>query len=176
MSKKILIIITVLVLAAATVIPAAAITWGEPDTVHTNVGALVVTWPDDSMAPGCSGTLIHPRVFLTAGHCTEALGPEYEPYGVTFVNDAYNPDPAEVYPVVAVTHPDYWWGPSSNPHDVGVLILEQPVTDITPATLPEEGFLDDLKKAGILQGHGERTTGHLITQDSRAILTRLGLL
>lgn len=41
----------------------------------------------------------------------------------------------------------------SNPYDIGVLILEQPVTGITPATLPHEGFLDDLREEGKLK-HG----------------------
>jgi hypothetical protein len=34
----------------------------------------------------------------------------------------------------------------SNPYDVGVLILESQVTDITPATLPSEYFLSDLRE------------------------------
>jgi hypothetical protein len=49
-----------------------------------------------------------------------------------------------------MTHPDYWWGPTSNPHDVGVLILAESVTGIKPASLPYEGLLDDLKAAGQL--------------------------
>jgi hypothetical protein len=50
-----------------------------------------------------------------------------------------------------ITHPDYNWGPQSNPHDVGLLILAEPVVDITPANLPPyDGFLDELKAEGKL--------------------------
>jgi hypothetical protein len=44
----------------------------------------------------------------------------------------------------------------SNPHDVGALILAEPVTDIEPANLPYERFLNDLKAEGKLrQGKNE---------------------
>ncbi len=41
-------------------------------------------------------------------------------------------------------------GPTSNPHDVGALILAEPVTDVELANLPYEGFLDDLRDRGLL--------------------------
>jgi secreted trypsin-like serine protease len=148
--KRLWMLIGLLVVLAMVAVPVGAITWGEPDTEHTNVGAMMMDLPDWGVTPVCSGTLIHPRVFLTAGHCT--IGEVPEEVWVTFDQDGLNPgivlDVDDV-----ITHPDYNWGPTSNPHDVGILVLAQPVTDITPATLPEEGFLDELKKAGEL-GHG----------------------
>lgn len=50
--------------------PASAITGGTEDTENTysNVGMVVFYQPDGRFR--CSGTLIAPRVFLTAGHCT----------------------------------------------------------------------------------------------------------
>jgi hypothetical protein len=133
------------------VAPALAITWGERDTDHPNVGAIVVDWPGYGPYQICSGTLIHPRVFLTAGHCTYDLD-DYgiETVWVNFDQYALNPDTLlEVEEVI--THPDYNWGPTSNPHDVAALILQEAVTDIEPAELPEEGFLDELRKAGELR-------------------------
>lgn len=151
MCKKALVFLAVLVMLATTAIPVAAITWGQPDTEHTNVGAMVIDRPEYGLDQLCSGTLIHPRVFLTAGHCTaylEVMG--IETVWVNFDQYAFNG--ATLLNVEQViTHPDYWFGPYSNPHDVGVLILEEPVLNIAPAILPEEGFLDALKNEGLMR-------------------------
>lgn len=149
MFKRIAVLVILGVLVAITALPASAITWGEPDTTHTNVGAMVVDWPDYGPWQWCSGTLIHPKLFLTAGHCTDRL---LEDYGIEQVWVSFAPYALDELREVetVITHPAYAWG-SSNPHDVGLLILAEPVTDITPATLPYAGYLDDLKKAGVLR-------------------------
>jgi hypothetical protein len=152
--KKASVLIGLVLVLAVTAVPVMAITWGQPDTQHPNVGAMVVDWPGYGPWQTCTGTLVHPRVFLTAGHCTEGWeGTGVETFWVNFdqnaVNEATLLDVEEV-----ITHPDYWWGPTSNPRDVGILILAEPVTDITPAILPEEGFLDRLQEEGKLK-HGQ---------------------
>jgi secreted trypsin-like serine protease len=152
-----LLVLTVMALPLIIISPAIAINWGQADTEHTNVGAIVVEIPDYGPYQLCSGTLIAPDIFLTAGHCTEALTSmlfyldlDIESVHVTFDQDALNED--EWLSVADFqSHPDYYWGPSSNPHDVGVLILAEPAMGIAPAILPEEGFLDDLKKQGDLR-------------------------
>jgi secreted trypsin-like serine protease len=148
MSKKILILLAVLVVAATMVIPAGAITWGEADSDHTNVGAMMMVLPGWGNTPVCSGTLIHPQIFLTAGHCTDGVEP-----GEVWVN--FNQDGTNLGEILdvaqVITHPDYWWGPTSNPRDVGVLVLAEPVESIEPAILPPLGFLDSLKQAGVLR-------------------------
>src|SRR5438094_10384466 len=53
--------------------PASAITWGDIDTTHPNVGAILIVHADGSVGEFCSGTLVSARVFLTAGHCPDAL-------------------------------------------------------------------------------------------------------
>lgn len=151
--KKLSIFIGLFFVLTVGVLPATAITWGEPDTEHTNVGAMVVEFSGPQRMQWCSGTLIHPKVVLTAGHCTAGL----EDFGievvwVNFGQEALNQSTLR-YVEEVITHPDYYWGPQSNPHDVGVLILAEPVTDIEPATLAEEGVLDDLKATGNLK-HG----------------------
>ena len=72
------------VLATTTVGPAGAITNGELDgTAHPNVGVMVV---DFGAGPRrlCSGELIAPTRFLTAGHCTSFLVNNPALLGVTF--------------------------------------------------------------------------------------------
>jgi hypothetical protein len=151
----------VLVLAMVTV-PVMAITWGQPDTEHTNVGAMVVDWPGYGPYQVCSGTLIHPRVFLTAGHCTDGWeGTGVDTFWVNFDVDALNESTLlEVDRVI--THSGYWWGPTSNPIDVGALVLAEPVIGITPATLPEAGFLDRLQQEGRLKHGKERAKFTLV--------------
>jgi hypothetical protein len=153
--KKLWISLALLLILAVAVPPVAAITWGQPDSEHTNVGAMMMVLPGWGNTPVCSGTLIHPRVFLTAGHCTDGVDA-----GETWVN--FNQDGTNLTGILdvaaVITHPDYWWGPTSNPHDVGVLVLAEAVTDIEPAELPYEGFLDDLKAEGKL-GQGKVKAG-----------------
>lgn len=42
-------------------------------------------------------------------------------------------------------------GGDPNRTDIGLLVREKPVKSVTPAALPNAGFLDDLKSAGQLQ-------------------------
>jgi secreted trypsin-like serine protease len=140
---------------------ALAITWGEPDenNEYPNVGAFIVERDDGRIWATCTGTLIHEQVFLTAGHCTDyvegldAEGRLVAAYVSFNFNVGLDSDPTLLEVAEMITHPDYLWG-GSNPHDVGLLILAEPVTDIEPATLPDEGFLDELKRDGELRSGG----------------------
>jgi len=158
----------VLGLAVASVGIAYAITGGQPDgDGHPYVGLVVFYNADGVPIWRCSGTLLSPTVFLTAGHCTDGAesaqvwfdeGPI--PWG-TYPTPRPTPAPSCTvhtgYPCeggymgTPETHSDYRWGPTSNPHDVGVVILDPAVDDITPAILPDEGFLDQLRKDGELR-------------------------
>jgi hypothetical protein len=157
--RKFCVILAVIVLLFIVVAPAAAITWGADDgNGHPNVGLISI-----AQGPFCSGTLIHPRVFLTAGHCTSFLEELIGQGGLPIdaVKVSFNTQNALVNDLLAVeniiTHPAFASNansnpvtPASNPRDVGVLILAEPVVNIAPADLPYEGFLDDLNAAGIL--------------------------
>jgi secreted trypsin-like serine protease len=121
----------------------------------------------------CSATLIDNHLVLTAAHCIEnALS--FGPDAAVMVSFAEDPvsifDPNARYAVdQLIPHPKFYWGPTSNPYDIGLLILSSEVTDIIPANLPGEGFLGDLKAAGEL-GHGRNKTqftivGYGITLD-----------
>ncbi len=135
------------------VMPAQAITYGQPDTAHPFVGAIVVESKFGWTSEFCSGTLIAPRVFLTAGHCTTPLASYVN--GTEDVHISFGPNvltPSTWHDVQEwVTNPDYWWGPMSDPHDVGVVILKEPVTDLGYGQLaPEAGFLTSLWLQGKL--------------------------
>jgi hypothetical protein len=156
-------IVTVIALSLIIALPAKAITWGQADgTKHPNVGAMVVELPDYGLGQVCSGTLIEVaglegRVFLTAGHCTDFLDYLLDSGQITiddiYVNfHEYALNEPTLLPVAAVeTHPDYTsFRSRSNVYDVGLLLLAADA-GITGATLPEEGFLDDLRKAGKLR-------------------------
>jgi len=154
-------------------LPVSAITWGEPDTAHVNVGAMVYNHPEYGPYQVCSGTLIHPRVFLTAGHCTDGWDPDAQIW-VNFDAYALNEDTlldvAEI-----ITHPDYGWEQTSNPHDVGVLVLAEPVVGIEPvAWPPPEGLLDQLKADGLLNNGPLGGDGDPIEGPHKALFTLVG--
>jgi len=117
-----------------------AITNGAPDgNGHPEVGALLAQQAfSDGTWEECSGTLIAPRVFLTAAHCDEGVSR----VAVTF-------DSSYVYPT-GTTHWGTWHADpaydqkQSDPHDIAVVVLDQAVRGITPARLPKAGSLSGL--------------------------------
>lgn len=151
--RRLTILGAVIAILLAIATPATAINWGWPDGgQHPNVGAIMFYSDDWGMwLPFCSGTLIGERIFLTAGHCTSGELPEY--IRVSFHEDPTTLDENQLLKVEAViTHPQYnAWRPRSNNYDVGALILEDPVSGIVPATVADIGFLDELRKAGLLR-------------------------
>lgn len=173
--KKLSMLATLVLILAAGVLPAVAITGGTLDgDAHPNVGAIVRDY-GASNPPRyrvlCSGSLIaepsatEPQVFLTAGHCTDYLQYQLdagiiEAAYVSFDTNVYAAS-ATLLPLAAdgvVSHPDYYWGPISNPYDLGALILADPVSGIDPVTLAGEGFLDALNAGGELKHGKERAT------------------
>lgn len=140
----------ILVLAVA---PAGAITFGEPDgNRHPNVGLLLADFSGDGTPiPECSGTLISPTVFLTAGHCTLP----FSQLGITKIwvtfDSEFDPAKSKLIPAAGfATHPGF--DPGTLFNDVGVVILSKPVRGVTPGALPPEGLLDQMQAAGTLQG------------------------
>jgi hypothetical protein len=125
--------------ALATAAPVGAITFGSADADgHPYVGGLVSpTQYSDGTWIACSGTLISPKVFLTAAHC----GDEGERVAVTF-DMAYM---AGDLTYAGVFHADPLFpGSTSDMHDIAVVVLDKAVKGITPARLPAAGSLTDL--------------------------------
>jgi secreted trypsin-like serine protease len=142
------------ILAASGV--AQAIINGEPDdNSHPYVGALVTKFEvaegQTELLPLCSGTLISPTVFLTAGHCTEFLIEGDLPTYVSF-DTTYVPGESELVSGTPYLHPDYCvgcgppgvrWLPG---YDVGVVVLDEPVEMETYGSLPSANLVDTLQK------------------------------
>ena len=135
-----------LVILAAS--PATAITDGAPDGEnHPYVGLMVAQDADGNPLWRCTGTLITEDVFVTAGHCT--YGADH--VEIWFQSDL-EPDPSVYgYPFTGEvggtpsTHPEY----DDNAfylHDLGVVVLDQPVTMDTYGSLPTLDQLDALEK------------------------------
>lgn len=157
--KKVMVSVILTLALAALATSAFAITWGQPDgDAHPNVGTIVRV-REGEWRQFCSGTLIHPRVYLTAGHCTDSLEWLIASGSLTLEQVKVSFDPYEALEQASfldveeiVTHPDYVYTPLSNPYDLGVLILNADDTQGIPlANLPEEGFLNDLKASGRLR-------------------------
>jgi len=134
---------------------ATAITYGYIDSsnIFANTGAFLVRDPaTGEVSPICSGTMIAPNVFLTAGHCTSYFTDELAPQGmIAYVSldgvipfGSLSSNSTTLFSVAyVVTNPQYSQRQSDS-GDVGVLILTTNVAGVTPATLPACGLLDQL--------------------------------
>lgn len=149
---------------------ALALSNGTLDTVHSYVGAGIIpnvlgetgfTGGDGYIA--CSGTLVSPRVFLTAGHCVDAVIKfgVVDQLVVTFDPTNIFPPPSDSISATSVAlMPGFQVNNKETPdvNDVGVVILATPVHNITPARLAPIGLLDtfpNLSKAVLsLAGYG----------------------
>lgn len=137
----------VLAVLAIGTAPAGAITGNfSDDNIHTYVALIAFYDKNDVFTHRCSGSLITPSVFLTAGHCTDATtGATHarlwfqQDAGVGF--DGVHPAPSG-YPVssdVTSSHlynygfADFAGFP--NTHDVGLVILDKPITQTNQASL-----------------------------------------
>ena len=167
MRKRLLFsVFSVMVILAMAVSPVYAITGTfVEDFEHPFVGLVVFYDANGDFIWRCSGALLSPTVFLTAGHCADTEGGAVTAR-IYFQQDAganYDPatqlDPVTGYPeycaegtlgVTCATVSEghiYNFGYTGrltvpNTHDAGILILDQPIYLSEYGQLPEPNFLD----------------------------------
>ena len=182
--KLVFAIFSVIVVLAMAVSPVAAITgdWVE-DFEHPFVGLIVFYDEDGEFAGRCSGSLLDPYNFLTAGHCV--VGETARVYfqqdaGVHF-DPAIELDPVTGYPdycangtlgvTCATSDEIYNYGfpqPLPNRHDVALVVLDQPISLSDYGQLPEAGFLDKLATARGIQEVTFTSSGYGLTYKNEA--------
>ena len=167
MRKKFFTVVAVLVLALVLAVPAGAITnnWTD-DNDHPFVGLIVFYDADGVFVQRCTGSLISPTKFLTAGHCTDAAAGVVTAR-VYFQQDAganFDPvteiDPVTGYPefcaagtlgtLCATSDELYNFGyPAGFPDtgDAGLVILDQAISLPEYGQLPTAGVLNNLSTA-----------------------------
>lgn len=155
--KTLVVVVTLVAILMLAVAPVAAVTDGELDgNRHPYVGLMVAHDADGNPLWRCSGTLISPTVYLTAGHCTEYPAVHAE---IWFAADVESGIPGNGYPLsgdvggTTHTHPQY------NPNafylfDLGVVVLDEPVAMSQYGALPQLNELDRLARR---RGHQDLT-------------------
>jgi hypothetical protein len=169
MRRTLLSLAAAVMLATALAAPATAITKNYVrDDVHSFVGLIAFYNAGGEFQHRCTGELLAPTVVLTAGHCTDnGAGGVNASARIWFRQDAGTlfdgiEDPVTGYPneclgtmatnPCATGHTMYNYGFDNfagfpNIRDVGVVILDQPVTGLGFAKLAAPGAIDALRKA-----------------------------
>lgn len=134
------------------------------------IGYVIDDVPGRQTGPHCTGTLVAPRVVITAAHCIlspeevsfmygQDAGKYRVAFGIGKVRDAKRVRAAKV-----IVHPSY--DPAhQHPTDLAYLVLERDVTELTPAKLVVHNERCDYEAVG----YGPQTrTSEVTDEQSRA--------
>ena len=172
MSRRVIGLVASLGLVIALATPVAAISYGQidADNAYGNVGALIGE-VDEGLFVFCTGTLISPTVFLTAAHCVDDGAPmsvSFDPAipedpdtGVVLVGEL-----ATYYTGTAHAHPMFDCCGMNDTFDIAVVVLDQAVAGIAPASLPTENLLGQMS-AKELKSATFVTAGYGTVRDTR---------
>jgi len=147
MRMKIVMVVSIVAILMLAVSPVAAISDGELDgNGHPYVGIMVAQDAAGNPLWRCSGTLLSPTLFLTAGHCTEAPAAHVE---IWFAADIEAGLPGNGYPFNGEVGGTPYTHPSYNPnafylYDLGVVVLDTPLVMAEYGALPGLNQLDSL--------------------------------
>jgi hypothetical protein len=159
--KRSLTVLVVLIMMAIMAAPVGAVTGNFVDDFeHPYVGLVVFYDEAGEFSHRCSGALLTPIVFLTAGHCTDGM-PSARVYFQQGAGANYDPetelDPVTGYPevcaagtlgVTCATSDELYdfdfTGRLPNTRDVGLVILDQPILLPEYGQLAAAGSLDRL--------------------------------
>jgi hypothetical protein len=195
MRKTLVLLAGLLMTTTVTAPPAAAITGNYvEDLEHPFVGLVAFYDAEGGFVQRCSGSLLTPTVFLTAGHCTDA-STRAVTARVYFQQDAganYDPatglDPVSGYPetcaagtlgtLCATSDELYNYGFSQsgdlpNTRDVGLVILDQEITMPEYGALGAAGTLDLLATRRGQQELTFTASGYGLTESSPVKVTSL---
>ena len=147
-------------MVSGTALAASAISGGQSDgSGHPNVG-IIAFYDANGARSRCTGTLVSPTVVVTAAHCTDGIVGQTAVKFDSLIADtpaqalAPAQDPSVGYTSAELTAQGWLSGQAStdpayshltdknNWNDVGVVVLDQPVTGVTPATIAPVGYLD----------------------------------
>ena len=197
MRKLLTLLAALAAIASVVVVPAGAITNGDPDgDGHPYVGLMIAKNAAGVPLWRCSGTLMSPTVFMVAGHCTETPaasaviwfsngGSTGVPLGTGYPAAGANPCAGiQGYPCTGDatgglrTHPQY----DTNAfflHDLGIVTITSPTSGVTGkgfGALPALGALSRLPKHASLTtvGYGlQKSFPDAASQNDRALRIRM---